>query len=414
VTDTSSHSASAPKLGYYYQAVYGLILMLESSDDSFRLCFETLDDIETQSGATHCLSQVHHSFNDSHLTEKTEKLWHTINIWLGAYDPESDENLKFQYITTHKVDPSGPLNCLKKPSDPNNEFLEALRKEAKRVLNPEQGTTSPKKDSKKYKACLRFSQVPETEQEKFTDKIILFSQSPKVGEIHELIENTISLFTLPENRALIAQQLLQWWDTRAFFSLTHPNDTISKSEVTKKLYEIMANNFNGKLTNDFSLAVAPSDTALSSDTATKQIKLVDGTSGHISRALRDKWRASSQREKWLDDNLSNSYELANFDTHLEEEWQDRFIPVMSKSKNLTEQQKKAEGIKILDWTHIDAPSQVPSIREGWREPFLVRGTYQILSGEKRVGWHPDFKDLLFNEDQEASKKNDAEKEGDNK
>ncbi|WP_370202082.1 ABC-three component system protein [Alloalcanivorax venustensis] len=398
MTDTSSHSASGPKLGYYYQAVYGLILILENSDDSFSLRFEALDDIETHAGETHCLSQVHHSLNDSYLTEKTEKLWHTINIWLGAYDPESSERLNFQYITTNKIDPSGPLACLKDSQSSNLEFLEALRKEAERVLNPESGKPSLNKDSKKYKACLEFSKITKTEQQNFIQRIFLFPQTPKVGEVNVLIKKVISPFTLPESRNLIAQQLLEWWDTRAFFSLLNPDESISKIEVTKKLNELISNNFNSHLTDDFSHATPPNGSLVDLDTATKQIILVDGSSGHISRASRDKWRATSQREKWLDENLSNSYELAIFDSRLAEEWEDLFITMIDESDELTEQQKKTEGRKLLDWSHSSAPSQLPSIREGWREPFLVRGTYQILSGEKRVGWHPDYESLLSDDD----------------
>jgi len=40
---------------------------------------------------------------------------------------------------------------------------------------------------------------------------------------------------------------------------------------------------------------------------------------------------------------------------------------------------------------------VPPIGDGWGAPYYVRGSYQVLAIDLKVGWHPDYRDLLKDE-----------------
>jgi hypothetical protein len=60
-----------------------------------------------------------------------------------------------------------------------------------------------------------------------------------------------------------------------------------------------------------------------------------------------------------------------------------------------EHKKKCDsGLKLLRWTHELAPMAVRPIGDGWTAPYYVRGSYQVLAINLKVGWHPDFADLL--------------------
>ena len=59
-----------------------------------------------------------------------------------------------------------------------------------------------------------------------------------------------------------------------------------------------------------------------------------------------------------------------------------------------EEKKKEVGRTVLEWSHRDAHKDVGLIRTGWSNPNLVQGTYQILSKDMSVGWHPDFRTLI--------------------
>jgi hypothetical protein len=61
---------------------------------------------------------------------------------------------------------------------------------------------------------------------------------------------------------------------------------------------------------------------------------------------------------------------------------------------LEEKEKCASGLKILHWTHEEAPQVVRPFAEGWNAAYYVRGSYQVLAIDLQVGWHPDYKKLL--------------------
>lgn len=48
----------------------------------------------------------------------------------------------------------------------------------------------------------------------------------------------------------------------------------------------------------------------------------------------------------------------------------------------------------MDWTHNEAHQQVGKISKSYDNPDLIRGSYQMLSSGKKVGWHCDFQTLL--------------------
>jgi hypothetical protein len=57
-------------------------------------------------------------------------------------------------------------------------------------------------------------------------------------------------------------------------------------------------------------------------------------------------------------------------------------------------EKCKSGLKILRWTHEEAPNVVRPIAEGWNAAYYVRGSYQVLAINLTVGWHPEYKKLL--------------------
>ncbi len=126
----------------------------------------------------------------------------------------------------------------------------------------------------------------------------------------------------------------------------------------------------------------------------RQIKLVDGTQSDHSRAIREEWKAREQRSKWLNSNPAMAPIINDYDSILEEHWSDRHSQMAEGCAELEEKEKCASGLKILRWTHEEAPQVVRPIAEGWNAAYYVRGTYQVLAIDLQVGWHPDYKKLL--------------------
>jgi hypothetical protein len=95
----------------------------------------------------------------------------------------------------------------------------------------------------------------------------------------------------------------------------------------------------------------------------------------------------------MDDSLAFADELNEYDKKLVEEWRDRHAPMTHDVRDDAEDQQKRAGLALLDWSHNAAHLDVQAFKPGLDVPSLVRGTYQQLAEELRVGWHPDYENL---------------------
>jgi len=55
---------------------------------------------------------------------------------------------------------------------------------------------------------------------------------------------------------------------------------------------------------------------------------------------------------------------------------------------------KKKGHDLLVWSHYEAHKAVNAIDSGVTKPSYIRGSYQVLSIDGRVGWHPEYRKLL--------------------
>jgi hypothetical protein len=90
--------------------------------------------------------------------------------------------------------------------------------------------------------------------------------------------------------------------------------------------------------------------------------------------------------------------VAEYDAVLSEHWSDRHAAMSEQCADLTDEQKDASGLDLLRWTHNDAPNVVRSIQEGFNAAYYIRGSYQVLAIGLQVGWHPDYKSMLVDEE----------------
>ena len=125
----------------------------------------------------------------------------------------------------------------------------------------------------------------------------------------------------------------------------------------------------------------------------RQIRLVEGRASDMSKAIREEWKAREQRSRWVNANPAMAATINDYDLVLEEHWSDRHTQ-MAEECDDQEETKCLSGLKLLRWTHESAPTVVRPIAVGWAAPYYVRGSYQVLAINLKVGWHPDFASLL--------------------
>lgn len=123
------------------------------------------------------------------------------------------------------------------------------------------------------------------------------------------------------------------------------------------------------------------------------MRLIEVGQGRILHAIRNYFRAFEQRSRWLREELLLLGELERYEDRLVEEWDILFQQMADELRQdaAAEQAKKTAGQTLYGWVET---ANHPRIRPGVTEPFVSRGTYQILSDARRVGWHLEFKERL--------------------
>jgi molybdopterin-guanine dinucleotide biosynthesis protein len=125
-----------------------------------------------------------------------------------------------------------------------------------------------------------------------------------------------------------------------------------------------------------------------------QLQLVDGTKTEIRAAEREEWRARSQRHKWISERVDMAGRITLYDLRLVEAWKDRHALMVEQTGTVSDAQKRSAGLEIFRWAFNNAMAQISPFAKNWSADYYVRGSYQFLAVDLRVGWHPDFEVLL--------------------
>lgn len=390
MTDSSTHHSAAPSaLGYYYQALYALDLLLRDQSDEALVYLETLDDIEQQSTNAVSLHQLKYSGTAKPVTIKDADFWKTLRIWIPIFLDANDFTPRFFYVTTRPLHKNSPLRTLMDQSTERCQLYEALVQEAQRFTSRQGADNS----TPKFRGCEMFLDLGKALGSLFLDRIQICPTAFAPADALARVESY--LVHIPaSDRCKVAERLVEWWDTQAFRSLNNPPHPIHKIEVQKRITNLIQDLSETRLFDDFSARLPDDVWEEVTDVMVSQIRLVDGFNSHIERAAREMWRARSQRGRWMADEVGFSAELSEYDRELVQEWSDRHSVVRDEAETQDAAAQRHAGRRLLEWSHTQAPQEVRPIRPDWTPYFLVRGTYQLLADEKYVGWHPRYDQLL--------------------
>ena len=103
----------------------------------------------------------------------------------------------------------------------------------------------------------------------------------------------------------------------------------------------------------------------------------------ISLAIKNFFLAGKQRSKWMTDQRVSPEELDDYDKRLTDEWEEK--------RSYFDGDDPVKFGKNLYRALMDKEIR---IRECCKAIFVMRGSYQILSNNKKIGWHMDFKEKL--------------------
>jgi hypothetical protein len=109
------------------------------------------------------------------------------------------------------------------------------------------------------------------------------------------------------------------------------------------------------------------------------------------QAIVNYFRAFEQRTKWASDGLLEPGELSGYDSRLREQWVEHqsFLELMGDIES--EQDKRRYSAELYQKC---LQNGVVPIRKNFLEGYVAKGSYHILSDQLKIGWHPDYLEML--------------------
>jgi len=380
-----------PTLGYLYQVRSALLWSLQrlKAEPPFLVSIETLDDVafETTTGDPIALLQTkHHQQALGSLTDASADLWKTLRVWCEAFNSGSLLPHTTLCLVTTGTAPQGSAASLLRAA--SRDVVQAQQ-----LLNGTAVTSTSQSNMAAYQAYLS---MQDDQRTSILDRITILDASPTAIDLDAKLRAEVYWAT--EHRFLVPflERLEGWWLRRVLRQLTDsPDHQIGSVEIDAMMSDLREQFKHDSLPIDLDLIEFTLDDATGAAHAdavfVKQLELIDVNRRRIGIAIRDYYRAFEQRSRWLRDDLVVDMDLGRYEKRLCEEWESVFEAMRDALGDLaTDEAKRKAAQQILHW----AEGSTISIRPGVTEPFVSRGSLHMLSDDKRIGWHPNFKELL--------------------
>lgn len=397
--ESGGHSAVDAALGFYYQSLYGLLAVVNATEDDATVCLERLDDVEIVLNGRPLLVQLKHSLSKkpAAVSLASVALWKTLRAWIDVLPKVSLDDTRFQLVTVATLSSASVLAPLLDEKASRAKLLKLLEAEAERVVNEhsfaKKNGKSPLPHSERLPGCSAYLNLSSAIREKLLSRVTIHPAANDINKIQRDIMTGLTAFP-PNQREAISQRLMEWWDLQIVYSFCAKRDRfITKLEVQQRLLEMAGELSRDELLADFQFDAPPDDHSPPSMIAT-QLELVSCSKAEIRSAQREEWRARSQRHKWMTERADMAVRIYRYDRYLVQEWGDRHEPVVEQHQLAAEDIKRAAGLQIFQWSFSQAHQEIDPFAKNWSASYYVRGTYQVLAVEKTVGWHPDYVKLL--------------------
>ena len=378
----SNHNASPQMLGYLFQVRCALALLLVDENEKASLCLEKFDDIafSNDNVSPHVLIQTkHHVTNRGDLTNASDDLWRTLKVWIDHSAKHDISDIRFVIITTSNA-PNGSASSLLRY---DNRDVEGAYQLLKNVAE----TSKNNANAGYYSAFLQLSE----------DKMLGILRNTTVIDAFVNIENvtnTIKKVLRYATRINFEDRVLEriegWWFEQSIKALSASQPVfIAQGQVRSRIREVSEEYSPDNLPIDIDFAddISINDLPDRERVFCEQLKLIAVKENRLKVAIRNYYRAFSQRNKWIKDELLYIVELEEYERKLVEEWESLFARMQDEvPENADEMVKQRAGMALYG-TVEDKDIR---IRPQCSEPFVMRGSYHILANRLKVGWHIDF------------------------
>lgn len=381
-------SAAASALGYLYQCRVALVSALRKirDGDDFNVALETLDDVvfDNEGQAPELLQTKHHRTRSANLTDASPDLWKSLRIWCEGLAAETiPAGAYFYLITTSQAGDGSAAQRLR--------VVGRDVATARERLHATAGTSTNKANTSSYAAFLA---LDEGQQRALLEAVFVIDSSPIIGELDDRLRAEVRWAAGKQHADAFVSRLEGWWFRRTIQQLRAPlgSNVVLSREVEAQMDDLREQFRRDALPIDEDILAATVDAITYQDRMfVQQLRLCDIGAQRVLAAVREYFRAFEQRSRWLREDLLLVGELDRYERRLIEEWEIVFTRIKDDLGEATAEDAKLRAARdVYRWVE----ESVFSIRPNVTEPFVTRGSFQMLSDRLRVGWHPEFMNRL--------------------
>lgn len=386
----SDHKATEQMLGYLYQIRYALALLLKNDNPDYQISIEKFDDVafDKDGHPIQLIQLKHHIKEKGNLTDSSADLWRTIKVWIDCLSqhPELLDSTEFLIITTAVAPENSAAWYMKQET----QDVDIAYKKLNDVC-----TQSENKDHKKfYKAFLDADQMM---VKRLIEHICVIDGASNIVDVEKTYRKEIRYCCIPKYENLICERLEGWWYRKAIDALCSDAPVFASQNQVRSFIVSVSQEYSDE---NLPIDVFFDDEGLEEGSLGEnekifyeQLKLICLGSHRMQTALRDYYRAFKQRASWVRNDLLYVNELEGYERRLIDEWKHSFAEMqddLDELKSVTETEKARAGRKLLS----EIEKRDIRIRPKCQEAFVMRGSYQILANDLKVGWHVDFLERL--------------------
>ena len=376
-------SAADAALGYLYQVRLALLSALErvSRDETFAAYLETLDDVvfEPDGSPAELLQLKHHRGRVANLTDASPDLWKSLRVWMeGRAENSIPADAQLYLVTTGPVGADSAAALLGEHGRDEAAALQRLEATA---------ATSGNKDNRPAYQCFRA--LSADSRRALVTSVTVLPGSPDVTAAGDRLRQHARLMVRRNHVQSLLSRLEGWWYRRAVAQLA---DT-AKAPILSVELEAQLDDLREQFRRDALpvdediLAMEVTMEGFGEHVFVRQAELAGIRGRRILAAVRDYYRAFTQRSRWLREDLLHVGELDGYERRLREEWEIQFERQVDRlGEAAGEDAKTACAQAIYAWVE----DSLYPIRERVDHPSMTRGSFHMLADELRVGWHPEF------------------------
>lgn len=394
-THINKFSAAPSAIGYMFQVRLALLTIVEQAEeatfeeDRLGVTVEALDDVAIVEGGSHgrLLQSKSHLHPAETLTDGSEDVWKTLRVWIEALKLPSKSPYLVHCLFTTATAPVGSACASLRPDQSRNV--------AKAIGLLDAAATACNAEGLKP-AIKSWSGLSTGEKLSLLETVQVLDAAPNALDLRDRIGRKLFRHKPKDERDRMLDRLEGWWYERVMshlYAVAHDpcSDVIRWTEVRLYVNQIMSDFGLEALPDEFG-AVDP-DTPIDPDTDGRlfvhQLRALHLGKATIRHAIREHWRASEQRSKWIRDVRLLPDELVKYDNRLQEEWVLYADQHSSELAATDPENARAAGVRI----YRDTLAKQTPLR-GFCEPYLTRGSYHILANHPpRLGWHPDWSSI---------------------